>query len=206
MKRIGPPSSPSLIRSRTVAKPDLTVHSPEDGIAIWNHRDVLSFFTNTALKVTPQSQIAIFLPCAVEKPYCVSQSHRTYFYAMRDLLDDLDLYVLSEPMTIVPYQHCDEYPVACYDFPPKPTILTDTSDKIFRSRLSTWLGIFLPHYEQRIIIYRDSSAGMHYKEIFTGSVGQSGAVNQGFDEIICREYSDEESRRIRCGLRDILGK
>jgi len=136
----------------------------------------------------------------VEKPYCVSRSHKTYFYAMRDLLDDLDVFVLSEPMTIVPYQYCDEYPVAYYDYPPTPTILTDTSNKIFRSRLSTWLGIFLPHYEQRIIIYRDSSAGIHYKEMFVSSVDQSGVVDQGFDEIVCQDYSDEESERIRSRL------
>jgi len=201
MKKIGPPSTKFSIRSTLSPQSDLTVRTPQDGVTIWNHKDVESFFNDRVMKWKPQSGVAAFLPCAVEKPYCISRSHKTYLYALREWIDGLDVYVLSEPMTVVPYELCDEYPAANYDYDPR--LETEASKEIFASRLSPWLSEFLPHYERRVMIYRNSIAGRHYRHVFATSLDLCEASDKDFDEIACEDYSDIEAERIKSILLDV---
>jgi len=195
MKEVGPPSSYHAIRAQATKDSNLTVRSPEDGVNIWSHKDVVSYYNDRAMTTNPESRIAVFLPCAGPKPYCISVSHKTYLYALRDWLDHMDIYVLSEPMTIVPYQLSDEYPAANYDYNPKYE--TEASKEIFVSRLSSWLTKFLPAYERKVMIYRNSGAGTHYREILASSIDACKSPDKKFDEIVCNDYTDPEAARIR---------
>jgi len=104
---------------KAIPHPDLTVKSYEDGLRIWNHRDVKSFFNEKSMNWKPQRECSVFLPCSATKPYPISPSHkRGYLKALFPALDKIDIFVISEPMGVVPYYFSDEYPVKDYDYDP----------------------------------------------------------------------------------------
>lgn len=138
--------------ARVLPSKDLVVSSNEEGVRIWDHKDVKGFFVNKAMTWKPSAENAVFIPCAWAKPYLISSSHRQgYLQALQPFLDRIDLFVVSEPMTIVPYCYSDEYPIAYYDFNPY-NFDSDSARAIFMDRVGTWIQKYHPRYKKRILI------------------------------------------------------
>jgi hypothetical protein len=146
-------------RYRKPPSSELTVHNFEEGVEIWDNEDVKNFFFNKSMKWRPKNEIAVFLPCSACKPYPYSDSHRDgYLKALLPYLDRIDLFVVSEPMGIVPYFYSDEYPVDSYEYNPykffigkQDNPLVEKALQIFISRLALWIKKFHELYELRIL-------------------------------------------------------
>lgn len=139
---------------------ELTVSSFEDGVKIWNHKDVITFFREKAMKWEPRYDTAVFLPCFAGKPYPYSPSHKKgYLRALLPILKQIDLFVVSEPMVIVPYCYSDEYPVHSYDYNPNKFYMGNLSNPLAREsrdifvvRLSSWISKYHEKYSKKILI------------------------------------------------------
>lgn len=138
----------------------LTVKSLKDAVRIWNDPDVLDFYENKAMKWQPKNKTAVFIPCSAWKPYFYSQSHKDgYLKALMPFIAKIDLFVVSEPMVIVPYCYSDEYPVKNYDYDPNKYFkgklshpLVKQTLKVFVERLSRWIIKFDGQYSKKILI------------------------------------------------------
>jgi len=147
-------------RIRKSSLPSLTVKSSKKGLEIWNLKPVKRFFFEKSLGWIPRNNVAVFIPCSAWKPYPYSQSHKYgYLKALRPALHKIDLFVVSEPMGIVPYCYSDEYPVDGYDYDPnrffigklrKP--LVRKALEIFTDRLAIWIKKYHNKYKKRILI------------------------------------------------------
>ncbi|MEM0007881.1 MAG: DUF5591 domain-containing protein [Conexivisphaerales archaeon] len=150
----------SNFRMREPPVEKLTVKSLEDAVRIWDDPDVLGFFENKAMKWQPKNETAVFIPCSAWKPYFYSQSHKDgYLKALLPFLERIDLFVVSEPMVIVPYCYSDEYPVKSYDYDPSKYFmgklshpLVKQSLNIFIERLSKWVTKYDGQYSKKILI------------------------------------------------------
>ena len=139
---------------------ELTVNSFEDGVKIWYHKDVINFYQRRAMKWQPKYDTAVFLPCSANKPYPYSPSHKKgYLRALLPILRQIDLFVVSEPMIIVPYCYSDEYPVHSYDYNPYKFYIGKLSNPlaresrdIFVDRLSSWISKYHDEYRKKILI------------------------------------------------------
>lgn len=148
------------IRLRTKPVDKLVVRSLEDGIRIWEDKDVKSFYYDKSMKWQPKNRTAVFLPCSAWKPYPYSPSHKDgYLKALLPYLRRVDLFVVSEPMTIVPYCYSDEYPIDSYEYDPTKFFMGSLREPlashaldVFVSRLADWVGKFNARYETRILI------------------------------------------------------
>jgi len=147
-------------RIRKSPEPDLTVTSFKKGLEIWNAEPVRNFFFNRSLCWDPQYEVAVFIPCSAWKPYPYSQSHKCgYLRALRPALNKIDLFVVSEPMGIVPYYYSDEYPAESYDYDPYCFFigklrnpLARKSLEAFVDRLAIWIGKYDSRYSKRILM------------------------------------------------------
>jgi len=139
---------------------ELKVASFEKGVEIWNAEPVKRFFFEKSMRWIPRSDTAVFVPCSAWKPYPYSQSHKSgYLKALRPTLKRIDLFVVSEPMGIVPYCYSDEYPVDRYDYNPYDFFIGKTSNplakkslQIFVDRLALWIKEYHDRYKRRILI------------------------------------------------------
>ncbi len=69
------------------------------------------------------------------------------------------MFVVSEPMVIVPYCYSDEYPVDSYEYNPYHFFIGKLSNplarrslEIFVDRLASWIKKYHDRYEKRILI------------------------------------------------------
>jgi len=83
---------------------------------------------------------------------------RTQHCSLHPMLS-LDLFVVSEPLAIVPYCYSDEYPVKSYDYDPYKYFIGKLSNplakqalNIFIGRLSKWITKYNSHYSKKILI------------------------------------------------------
>jgi len=78
---------------------------------------------------------AVLVPCADDKPYYESRSHK-YGYIPGLKGKKLDVWVVSEPMGVIPYEWAHKYPNESYDFPPKH-VKGDVRDDLVE-RIAAW--------------------------------------------------------------------
>ena len=98
-------------------KPSFVVDSVGQGVKVLNHPDIVKNFKKS-LRVRKKHRKAVLIPCASTKPFPQSPSHKHgYLKALKG--KDVDIYVVSEPLGIVPYSWSNTYPNNDYDFPPK---------------------------------------------------------------------------------------
>ena len=103
----------------------LKATSPASGLKLLHHPDIVSNWKKS-LKVRKKHPNAALIPCAATKPFPEAPSHRHgYLEALEG--KDVDIYVVSEPLGIVPYSWSEKYPNNAYDFPPKACQRTDPS-------------------------------------------------------------------------------
>lgn len=132
-------------------------------VALW-HKFLLDFF-DPKLCGKPY---AIIMPCSATKPYRVSATHRIVDLSIhRSGIDHfVQVYVLSEPMVLVPRELDIYYPFANYDYP------THELTHRFRERFIDILTYLLPRlkYHSKIIAVLPK----HHLSILLESVKRSG--------------------------------
>ncbi len=123
--------------------PELVVRSVADGIRALSHPAIVSQHEET-LRLEPEQQLAVLLPCADTKPFPESPSHKHgYLPALHAL--DVDLWVVSEPLGVIPYDWVRRWPNAHYDFPPR--FVRGEGRAILVSRLRGWLAAVGAKYD-----------------------------------------------------------
>jgi hypothetical protein len=110
------------------------VNSPAEGLDTMNHPDIMKNWKKS-LRVKPKHKTAVLVPCAGTKPFPESPSHKHgYLEALEG--KNVDVYIVSEPLGIVPYNWSRTYPNDSYDFPPKH-VKGQTRDELVR-RFAEW--------------------------------------------------------------------
>lgn len=110
------------------------VNSSAEGLKTMNHPDIMANWKKS-LRVKPKHKTAVLVPCAGTKPFPESPSHK---HGYLEALDgkNVDVYIVSEPLGIVPYSWSRTYPNDSYDFPPKH-VKGQTRDELVR-RFAEW--------------------------------------------------------------------
>lgn len=110
------------------------MNSPAEGLDTMNHPDIMKNWKKS-LRVKPKHKTAVLVPCAGTKPFPESPSHKHgYLEALEG--KNVDVYIVSEPLGIVPYSWSRTYPNDSYDFPPKH-VKGQTRDELVR-RFAEW--------------------------------------------------------------------
>ena len=91
---------------------------------LFEHKHVVywhNFLINVFHSKYTSKNYALILPCSSVKPYRVSPIHRMIdkYLSVYGIQDMVQVYILSEPMILVPRELDIYYPFANYDYPPK---------------------------------------------------------------------------------------
>ena len=98
------------------------------------------------------SDYSILMPCTQVKPYSKSVTHRmmiSYINSLRKYNCLVELYSISEPMIIVPYEYEELYPLANYDFPPK--LMVEWEKELMANLLSKALVKIVKYTKYEVI-------------------------------------------------------
>jgi len=143
---------------------DLIVRSPKQGEKAMRHPAVRKQHRE-ALKRRRRHKKAVLVPCSTVKPYTDSPSHKHgYTPALEG--KDVDVWVVSEPMGIIPIEWADQYPNTVYDFPPKH--VKGKAREMLVKRLREWLEVQGPKYDRLYLalpqhhfhLIRDAAEGL----------------------------------------------
>ena len=122
------------------------------------------------------------------------------------MLDGIDLFVVSEPMGIVPYCYSNEYPVDSYDYNPYKFFIgklnhaqARESLKIFTDRVALWIAEYHHKYERRILILPKS---WHLK-VYTKALSKLGIPLNQYNLIMLKGRPSNSVRTMRDQLRSI---
>ena len=123
-------------------------------VVLW-HKFLLEHFT-------PEPKpLALILPCTSIKPYRLSPTHRIADsrLARLGLENTVSVYVISEPMVLVPRELDIYYPFANYDYPPKHLdpesreIFVEILSKVLRKlRVHRAIVAVLPQHHRSILL------------------------------------------------------
>lgn len=131
------------LTQRTDLPDVLVVRSPSEGVAAVEFPPVVEQSTR-ALDVEPLHRCAVLLPCASTKPFSASPSHEHgYLPALSGL--PVDLWVVSEPLGVIPYDWIHDWPNAHYDFPPE--YLVGEARSLLVARIRQWLATVGKKYD-----------------------------------------------------------
>jgi hypothetical protein len=147
----------------SLSKQHFTVRSPAQGLKVIQHKAITDNYKRS-LRVKPTHKKAVLVPCAGTKPFPQSPSHKHgYLPAVQD--KDVDVYVVSEPLGVVPYAWSTTWPNDAYDFPPEH--LKGAGRNLLVDRIGTWLDkvggrydkivLALPSHHMRLV--RDAAKG-----------------------------------------------
>jgi hypothetical protein len=120
------------------------VRSPAQGLRAIQH-PVITKNYRKALGWKPKHKKAVLVPCAGTKPFPDAPSHKGgYLQALEG--KGVDLWVVSEPLGVVPYEWSRDYPQAHYDFPPEH--LRGPGRELLVERVADWLEKVGHKYEK----------------------------------------------------------
>ena len=191
--------TPSGSANKPNRKKKFIVRSVDQGLKVIQHKDITDNWKKS-LKVRPKHRVAVLLPCAATKPFAESPSHKYgYLKALGD--KDVDLYVVSEPLGIIPYAWQDKYPNADYDYPPK--YLKGKARKLLSERIGEWFKKVYPKYDtvysalpghhQRLV---NDSTDQKLKEVTINQCRQDTCSDSVF-RATAGEYVDYLKREIK---------
>jgi len=134
---------------------------------------------------------ALILPCSGIKPYRLSATHRVAesIIDRYGLRDSIQVYILSEPMIIVPRELDIYYPFANYDYPPREL------DGFYRDMFIELLSIVIPrlrHYKKIVAILPK-----HHKNILLKSIERANGVELDIGIV---DYGRKAFESIRKGI------
>jgi DNA-binding protein Fis len=111
------------------------VRSPAQGLKAIED-PVITGNYKKALAHRPKHRRAVLVPCAGTKPFPDAPSHRDgYLRALEGKA--VDVFVVSEPLGVVPYAWSRDYPQTHYDFPPRH--LRGAARDLLVERIAYWL-------------------------------------------------------------------
>jgi 7-cyano-7-deazaguanine synthase in queuosine biosynthesis len=133
------------------------VTSPAQGLKVIKHPDITANWEKS-LRWKPTEKTAVLLPCAATKPFPDAPSHKAgYLDAVGN--KKVDLFVVSEPLGIVPYSWSRKWPNNAYDFPPEH--LQGAAFDLLAERMGKWFDrvgkkydkiyLALPRHHARLI-------------------------------------------------------
>ena len=148
-------------------KPRFLVRSPAKGLQVIKHPEITRNF-EAALRWKPKHRKAVLVPCAGTKPFPDSPSHaHGYLPALEG--KQADLWVVSEPLGVVPYEWSRREPQTSYDFPPQ--FLRGKAHAVLAARIARWFKqvgtkydtvvLALPGHHMRLV---DTALGLLERE------------------------------------------
>jgi predicted transcriptional regulator len=157
-------SGRSPVRKRELNPPRrFDVRSPGQGLRAIQH-PVITANYEKALRVKPKHKRAVLVPCAGTKPFPDAPSHKHgYLEGLKG--KKLDVYVVSEPLGIVPYEWSRRYPQESYDFP--PAHLRGPGRELLVDRIAVWFDKVAPKYEKVILALPG-----HHRRLVMGALEQ----------------------------------
>lgn len=93
----------------------------EGGVELLWHTDVLQFYEDVLenLQIPEWKRIALFLPCAAQKPYSLSRTHRRVINVINNIvnggINPIHEIIVGEPLGVVPREWEEKYPAAHYN-------------------------------------------------------------------------------------------
>ena len=184
--------------------PRFLVKSPAQGLKTIQHPEITANFKK-ALRWKPKHKEAVLVPCAGTKPFPESPSHKSgYLKALED--KQADLWVVSEPLGVVPYEWSYDFPQADYDFPPQ--FLTGPGHDLLAERIATWIEkvgskykrvtLALPGHHMKLVKKALAMAKKKPKKIVYAGIGDcldSGACPEGHYRSTTNAYRGFLKRR-----------
>lgn len=182
------------------------MRTPADGIRALRHPAVTKQHKR-ALKWKPKHRHAVLVPCSQQKPYFESPSHKHgYLPALEG--KPVDIFVVSEPMGVIPYAWADEYPNESYEFAPKH-VRGKTRDLLVE-RLRDWMEKVGPKYEKIYLalplhhmgLVKEAAAGLDlpFVDVSISSCRARPSCPTTAFRATSRHYRDYLRRRVRNGL------
>ena len=121
----------------------------------FDHPEVVAFTDRILREWNPDGRPILFVPCSKHKPIQDSKTHKQMFHRF---LDRFQLLILSEPLTVIPY---DAYDYPDYDYSPGALWRIEGESDKFRERLKRFLihkklgervcYFFTPHHHLMIL-------------------------------------------------------
>jgi len=121
-------------RRGSADRPTFVVRNPKQGLDLIRHPDIVANFEK-GLRWRRKHATAVLVPCAGTKPFPQSPSHKHGYLAAFEG-QPVDLWVVSEPLGVVPYAFSRTYPNDAYDFPPEH--LKGKAHDELAKRVATW--------------------------------------------------------------------
>lgn len=124
--------------------PALRVRGQKSALRALRHRAVVKQH-KLSLQRRRRHDVAVLIPCSGTKPYRESPSHADgYCPALEG--KDVDVWVVSEPMGVIPYDWTDRYPNESYEFAPK--YLKGKARELLVDRIGAWLERIGRRYDE----------------------------------------------------------
>lgn len=131
--------------------PSLRVTGPKSAMRALRHRAVVAQHKRS-LRRRRRHAVAVLIPCAEIKPYSESPSHADgYCPALAG--KDVDVWVVSEPMGVIPYEWTNEYPNDAYEFAPKH--VKGEVRELLVDRIQAWLERHGVRYDEVYLALTD---------------------------------------------------
>lgn len=138
---------PEIMKSGVKANPAherFVVRSVRQGLNLIRHPAIEENFAK-ALRWRPRNRIAVLVPCAGTKPFPAAPSHSAgYLPALEG--KKVDVWVVSEPLGVVPYAWSERWPNDAYDYPPR--FLRGEAWDALSERVAEWLEKLAPKYKK----------------------------------------------------------
>ena len=137
----------SIVRRNPPGDPTYLVRSPAQGLAVIRHPEITANYERS-LRWKPKHRKAILVPCAGTKPFPDSPSHRSgYLKALEG--KKADLFVVSEPLGVVPYSWSRRAPQNDYDYPPE--YLRGEAHDLLAERIARWFDRVGSKYSEIVL-------------------------------------------------------
>lgn len=124
--------------------PALVVRGPVSAVDALRHPAITKQHKQ-ALQWKRRHRAAVLVPCAQQKPYRESRSHRVgYLPALEG--KPVDVWVVSDLSGVIPYGWSDRYPNDAYEFAPQ--YVRGQAREILVERMRQWMRRQGTHYER----------------------------------------------------------
>ena len=172
------------------------VKNQADGWRVLNHPDIVANFKKS-LRWKPKHKTAILLPCAATKPFPDSPSHKHgYLPAIKGR--KVDVFVVSEPLGIIPYDWSRKYPNDAYEYPPKH--LKGKGKDLLIARFREWLEkvgskynqieLALPNHHMRLVKKAGEGLKLPFEDRSISACRKSKKCGKNVFRATNKEYKD----------------
>ncbi|MCS7123035.1 MAG: DUF5591 domain-containing protein [Candidatus Aenigmarchaeota archaeon] len=126
------------------------------------HPAVVNYYRMVIEKWVSNKKTALLLGCSMHKPYSTSFMHKKVIGLLKKhgLENEVQQYIIGEPMVVVPRELENLYPASNYDFDPKN--LCELGKRVFIERLRAFFNkavnmherfvVFAPNHHKQIIL------------------------------------------------------